>query len=88
MTQTEIIIWSLAIAGGLACMKALGMFKRSFREPLTGSLDANYTRRGMLLWDLTISAKGASVGIKQGRFLLPVAMARASLVRQGKATII
>lgn len=88
MTQTEIVFWSLAIAGVLVFMKALGMFKRSFSESLTDRLDANYTRCGVLLWELTISAKGASVGIKQGRFLLPMAMARASLVRQGKATII
>jgi len=88
MDQTQVVIASLVIAAVLVALKALGVFKGSFSESLNDRLDANYVRCGLFTWELSISAKGVKVGIRQGRFLLPVAMARASLVKQGKTTIL
>ena len=87
MNQFEILTISFALAIIIVLARVLGVFKGSFTEQLGEGIAADYVRSGLITWKLVLRHSWRTVGIPQGKYLLPFAKARAKKVANGEASV-
>ncbi len=89
MNEIQALLLTAAVIAVALYARLHGLLRKSFMEKVPGrDLHAVYERVGVLLWDLSIAAPGATAGIKQGRMTLPAARRLVAQVAEGKRSIL